>query len=416
MKVRLLVVVLLAFAAIPVVAQTIPCPPGTVGYSVEKGDTLWAKDGPTWERLLEPNSWLERRITRRALGRVIALIRPGETLCLPGGITSADVVKNGASAQVPTPVVAPSQAIVAPAVATAPAVVYPPPGFWSRVRDLWWLIVLLILVPLVTFLASRWGQRKQRELDQRTRVDEREEQRLRAVEAAAEARRRREEEVRVREIELTADPVTSAPPVVAGGIPATEPERLVNHFLGWAAAECARYYPGADVARIVRVSPIEGGMVSGEGMVGYADRARRRRINPPQPGYRATFRFPDGQEAVLMALVGCMNPCYYGEGLSCFTFTLGRVVVPAPEPTPAPAPVAPVVTEVAPVASATTAPAVSLVVPVVSTPASASAKRFISYAPVNVHGPAMLRWSGVNFHRIDVEQDGTYVIRFTPIE
>ncbi|HEY4528477.1 MAG TPA: hypothetical protein VJJ48_01480, partial [Candidatus Paceibacterota bacterium] len=73
--------------------------------------------------------------------------------------------------------------------------------------------------------------------------------------------------------------------------------------------------------------------------VGYADRARARRIDPPQPGYRARFRFPDGREDNLMSLQGCMNPCFYGEGLSGFTFEARQAVVPAPEPpTPAPQP------------------------------------------------------------------------------
>lgn len=142
-----------------------------------------------------------------------------------------------------------------------------------------------------------------------------------------------------REKELKRDPVTSGPAIVPGGISSTETTRLENYFQSQAGQ--IAFDHGMFIAPPVRISPIEEGMISGEGMVGYADRARRRKINPAVPGYRAKFRFPDGSERDLMSLEGCMNPCTRGEGMTGFNFVPGRIVVPltpsTPEPTPEPA-------------------------------------------------------------------------------
>jgi hypothetical protein len=75
------------------------------------------------------------------------------------------------------------------------------------------------------------------------------------------------------------------------------------------------------------------------------------------------------------------------------------------------------VTKVAPVPAPIATDGVEFVpTPTPVAPVTASAKKFISFVPVNANGPAMVRWNGVNFHRIDVESDGTYVIRFTPFK
>lgn len=138
------------------------------------------------------------------------------------------------------------------------------------------------------------------------------------------------------ERELRQDPVTSGPPIVAGGIEPTETARLTEHFDRRAAMEFRTIHPGAHTttARPERIGPIEAGMISGEGMVGYADHARPRRIDPPQPGFRARFRFPNGREELLVSLQPCMNPVFFGEGMSGFTFTPERDVVPTPQPQP----------------------------------------------------------------------------------
>jgi hypothetical protein len=141
--------------------------------------------------------------------------------------------------------------------------------------------------------------------------------------------------------ELRRDPITSGPPMVAGGVPATDTTRLARTMEAAAVNDYVRLNPNVDrsTVRVERIGPIEEGTISGEGMVGYADRARPRNIDPPQPGFRARFRFPDGREDILMSLQGCMNPCYFGEGLSGFTFTSRQAVVPTPvPPTPAPTP------------------------------------------------------------------------------
>lgn len=141
--------------------------------------------------------------------------------------------------------------------------------------------------------------------------------------------------------ELGQNPVTSGPPIIAGGVQPNETERLDQAMRAAAVGEYVRLNPGVErhTVRVERVGPIESGLISGSGMVGYADRARPRTINPPQPGYRARFLFPDGREDNLMSLQGCMNPCYYGEGLSGFTFEPTQQVLPTPEPErPAPAP------------------------------------------------------------------------------
>jgi hypothetical protein len=153
------------------------------------------------------------------------------------------------------------------------------------------------------------------------------------------SRDRAVEERETRERELVQDPVTSGPPIVAGGVQANEADRLSRTLEAAAVADYVRLNPGVDrqTVRVERIGPVEEGMISGEGMVGYADRARPRRIDPPQAGFRARFRFPDGREDLLMSLQGCMNPCFYGEGLSGFTFTARQVAVPAPEP-PQPGP------------------------------------------------------------------------------
>lgn len=147
--------------------------------------------------------------------------------------------------------------------------------------------------------------------------------------------------------EMRKDPVTSGPAFVPNGISPIQTERLDQAFRQQAiddAVALGERRNEINRQNLRRTSPIESGMISGEGMVGYTDHARPRRIMPAQAGYRARFMFPDGIERELMSLQGCMNPCYTDEGLTGFAFTPHQAVVPAPVEqatpvaTPAPAP------------------------------------------------------------------------------
>lgn len=200
----------------------------------------------------------------------------------------------------------------------------------------------------------------------------------------------------LRDKEERKNPTTSGPAVVPGGITSAEPARLESYFQDQATSQVAAGTPPP-----VRVSPIEEGMISGRGMVGYADHARRHRINPAQPGYRATFRFADGSERVLMSLQGCMNPCFAGQGMSGFTFVPGRVVVPVPVAA-APVSLEPTSTPVTPVVTPTTV--VPTPVALVPEPVDDFVK--LEIRPATEDQPAMVRMIGV-----DETQACTYEVR-----
>jgi len=297
------------------VAQT---PTGTRSdvYVVKKGDVLYTLEGNysgkpnQWRRLVDANPFLKNpgRIWVDGKGRTIALIRPGEKLRGLGelGIIPQPLPLDRLKVEAPAPIV--------------PAPMPKADHSW-----LWWLVLALCaLLIFAAFLASLVAFRIQNNREINRRRQEIEQQRRRIEEqAAADVQRERE---------LGQNPITSGQPFVPGGIPATEPNRIADHFAQQAAQRYSERHPGIDPATVrpIRVGPIEEGLISGEGMVGYLDRARPRRINPPVPGYQARFRFPDGTEEVMQSLVGCMNPVYYGEGMRGFTFTPGRVIVPAP--------------------------------------------------------------------------------------
>ncbi len=192
------------------------------------------------------------------------------------------------------------------------------------------LAVAFILAAVAFFLANRLVRRRERE----EAIATAEAARQREVEAAAAAIVAEEA---ARQAELHRNPVTSGPPIIEGGVEAGNPEALARAMDTGAVSDYVRLNPGVarETVRVERIGPIEVGMISGTGMVGYADHARARTIDPALAGYRARFRFQDGRESLLMSLQGCMNPCYYGEGLTGFTFVASEIAVPVPEP-PAP--------------------------------------------------------------------------------
>ncbi|HEY4528488.1 MAG TPA: LysM domain-containing protein, partial [Candidatus Paceibacterota bacterium] len=78
-----------------------------------------------------------------------------------------------------------------------------------------------------------------------------------------------------RERELQQDPVTSGPPIIAGGVQPNETERLTRTLEAAAVSDYVRLNPTVDrdTVHVERIGPVEEGTISGEGMVGYADRA-----------------------------------------------------------------------------------------------------------------------------------------------
>lgn len=115
-----------------------------------------------------------------------------------------------------------------------------------------------------------------------------------------------------------ADPTTSGPAFIPGGIRPDETDRLRRHFDGF--------------PNLVRISPVESGTITGEGEVRYSNGTiQRHTITTPIPAYQARYRRSDGTEEVVQTLQRCMNPLNNGGTVyRGFTFTPGSSVVPAP--------------------------------------------------------------------------------------
>ena len=301
---RLLILMLavVALSAITAQAQTTPNLTDTDTYTVQKDDTLYQlasiykSDPMKWREVLGANPFLKEpgRIFERD-GKTIVVIRPGETL---SGLTTLGIEAE----------VLPIDKLKLPETAAVIESKGNEPASSSEAYNFLMALLLATAVLMAAYLVIRKLNR-----DNQTRV---------AREAAE------------HEHELTQNPVTSGPPIIAGGVRTNEPVRLSQALEAAAITDYVRLNPNVNRndVRVERIGPVEEGMISGSGMVGYADRARPRTINPALPGYRARFRFPDGREDNLMSLQGCMNPVYFGEGMSGFTFTPGRTVVETPAP------------------------------------------------------------------------------------
>jgi|GEM_PF-1691376 hypothetical protein len=269
-------------------------------YYIVQGDTLWDLNPDQWRQIQAANPKLnaESRIGTTSSGLYRVLLIDNEPIEIPTGLT----IRIRTSAPVTfVPPPSPSKAELKKIEVAETPKDLPSQAF------LWLLLVFgvfAVVVTLLSWLANR---------------------------AIQQSKRRKTEE---RDRELRRDPVTSGPPMVAGGVASTDTARIARTMEAAAINDYIRLNPGVDrqTVRVERIGPVEEGMISGSGMVGYADHARPRSIDPPQPGFRARFRFPDNREDMLMSLQGCMNPCYYGEGLSGFTFTARQMVVAAPEP------------------------------------------------------------------------------------
>lgn len=279
-------------------------------YRVEDGDTLYQlsgiyyKDAERWGEIVQNNPFLgeDGRVFVKDDGTIVVLIYPGEELA---GLTQMEVgtiplsIDSLTPAAKPNPFTALTVEVAKSSEGNSEASVADSNWFFDlSASTLGFLAFLALMALVVAFLLARqyaWPRY-------------------------------------VRHRELRQDPIASAPPIVEGGIAKSQPDRLARHFDSRALSEHQGRHPES-TERPRRVGPIEAGMVSGEGMVGYRDRARPRRIDPPQRGYRARFVFPDGSEESLVSLQDCMNPCYFGQGMTGFTFTPEGEAVPTP-PTP----------------------------------------------------------------------------------
>lgn len=287
----------ITFVATSAIGQPINTSAPAPTYTVQPGDNLWTLsveklgNPRVWTSLVHKNPYLQKKGRIFSKGdKTVVLLRPGEKLVGLEELGLLPELLPISELQVSVPAtVSASWSTPAPVVVedTKNGV----PGL------LWWVVVPLIAAVLAFYLFGIYLKAR----------DEREDR-------------------KEREKELSQDPVASGPAVVPGGIRREEVARLESYFQDQASEQ------SQSMDLPVRISPIEEGTIYGAGMVGYADRARLRKIDPALPGYRARFRFSNGSERVLLSLQACMNPCMWGEGMSGFTFVPGRVVVPAPDP------------------------------------------------------------------------------------
>ena len=283
-----------AFVVVSATAQLTPGPcVGGTTYNLQYGDRLYEIFGPDWEKLKGPdNPGLEARTIIKADDNADVMLYPfrGDAICIPAGMAVPDIIADRL-----------------PRVKTLPIPINPPFNDFGERRYENMIIFLIVLLGALIVIAIVWFF-----VQEMSKI--------------------------ARDRELNEDPVTSAPPVVSGGISVTESDALIDYFMVYAnrvyLSEVIRTRPdinlGREMMKIVRVSPIEYGWVSGEGKVGYGDYPRLRRFSTPVLGYHAMFKFPDGTCRLLIALEACMNPCYREEGMTGFTFTPLFEAVPAP--------------------------------------------------------------------------------------
>ena len=249
-----------------------------------------------------------------------------------------------------------------------------------------------------------------------------------AREATEEAEQRRRETERVvdrkREATKRLEPEQLGTPVVAGGIPPTETERLQNFFEQQAVNSYVARHPelagNRNSVRPTLVGQIEHGMLSGEGQVRDLDGTWHDSIinAPGRPGYQARFRYPDGTEELMQSYQACMNPVRSGQGMRGYTFVPDTTTVATPEP-PVTEPVRPepepVVAE--PPATPTVPAVIEPPAPVAEpAPAEPGVKTF-EYRRATNGKPAMVRLSGIEAEEFSftVGPDGT-TLRYREVE
>lgn len=326
-RIASLVLTLVAILAIAPVITIAQAPANTGLYTVEPNDTAWDLAGryynnpTTWQRIVDMNPFLQEpgRVFTKGNpdkvgeNRIILILKPGEQLV---GLERIGVAP---------PTAVPIGELVAPATPIA--------ATDTNLNWFAWLPWLLLAAMIIVIMWFAWGiwrdRRDARLTEERMRI---------------EAERRREQEAlarrEAREREMTRPVETAGPPMVPGGIPPTETAQLTNFFDEQARARFTELRPNYhdQAALPERISPIEHGMIGGEGEVkDIQGNWHPRRVDPAQPGYQARFRFPDGTEEVMQAFEICMNIVRRGEGMRGFAFTPRATAVPTPEPSrPAP--------------------------------------------------------------------------------
>lgn len=336
MQKTLFTFVLMAFIVmagiVPVIAQT-PTPStvlseNAIPVRIVKGNAPWRFAGSEWRIITELNPDLKKKVVEYSADDIRVTWEAGKVYLIPIRFLDELQAQNpGAAEVVPNP--------YAVNRAGSEVVVPPPAPAKNGFGSLWFLLLPLIAALLLSAYVwglPWWNERKwQQQLE-----GERQERVRQQAEADAEQRR-----------QLALDPITSGTPYVPGGIEPTDTVRLEAFFDSQALEGYLRGNPGTDRAtvRVERVGPVESGTLSGEGLAGYLDNPnpQPRRFDPPQPGYQARYRMPDGTERVLQSLQRCMNPVTRGEFLAGFTFTPTGVAVPAPVPPAVPTPMRPTI-------------------------------------------------------------------------
>lgn len=265
-------------------------------YEVKPGDTLWKFKQAQWRELLQYNPWLlkEGRYEKVNEDLIIVKVIPGETITMtPALVNFLEDPPVEQEPPLPPPV-----KIKTNEIQPAPQETSGPP-----IGHLPWLILVGLIFLGMYLLAKKY---------------------------------------------FTITPAVAGPPVVAGGIAASETNRVEARFEEMVRTQ----HPGR---RLVRVGPTEEGFLSGWGIVGYANGFRRFARFNREPAFRARFREEGStREEELFFLQACANDVtFYGRRYTRFRFEprqqpeaapIAPVTVAASEPPPpvvAPVPVVP---------------------------------------------------------------------------
>lgn len=257
----------LLFISSNVVAE---CPnPFTVPYTIQAGDNLWSlaqvklQDPFKWVSLEAQNPILRDR-TRYSIdgrGRLIVLIKPGETLC---GLEEAGVSPNDFATARPDSWVAPGYtgdySSKVSLTETQPQV--------KDGRDdamMWWWVCFFLVFTLLLASVAQW--------------------------------------LRSRRLVLN-DPATAGPPMVPGGVTEANAEQALRDV-------AARRFGGThqDFTVLERTA----GRVYGTMVVSYRDNTGRQWTMTGQQAYQARIRRLNGHVEVIYMLQACGNDLRFGQ-------------------------------------------------------------------------------------------------------
>ncbi|HYE22698.1 MAG TPA: hypothetical protein VD998_03865 [Verrucomicrobiae bacterium] len=304
MKNRFGILVVLAILAVPLTAfgQT------EEWYSVRQNDTLWALKGAQWEELLKLNPWLEEqgRVKREGPGKTNVLIYPvpingigGDKLRVTPDIKAViQSVPASMPSENPTDATAP-QTYVIPSVTNEQA----GSGF-----NYWWLLLLLVPLGILAYLARR----NHTNLPFLGRFNP----------------------------ALHANPITSGPPVVAGGVSSDDHDAIRQRTREVAArsyTDARGVTPSWD--RVEIVGPIQRGRLFGPWETMYRGGSWVPRNYNGEPGFQAMVRI-NGEEPTMQTWSQeCGNDLRSGTRYRGGRFEpiATQQPIPPTEPVPAPA-------------------------------------------------------------------------------